>query len=519
MANVLAAENSGGVMRRGAPKSLHGTADASARRHESSPEHLRRRSKSLSNKSSSSKEQRNPSPTSVIPSHNEMEYHHRQQHKPQSVTSHRRRSKSNPPDTPPSLQPSPATRRRNAMKLHAKLTKDSQRVASSYAPSSSHGTVAAGTTTTRASAGTKQSSVAMTVHDGASQSRSLLSHQLRRRSSTSCDPSPAPRYQHQHHAPRATNHLQQQQQQLPQYPAYQIGQRAHIQDILKFTSKQSAQSQLTSLPSGTPVFVKRTNRQWTYAILVGHRYGQHASGKEDSIVVTLDVDKSMRKFIGRGKWHSCVCLVRKMDDGQAGGLMQSAAPKSNSFSRANSAPNRICQSSNASRKEPRPQPRQQQQRRTSEQIMMFPPNSSTSATDDSLRRIVSLNDIDNKLSSDTANAAESTLTGTSISPLRRTGSSPNSPTSIAINLNVPVNLNAKTFCGSRRDRMRPMQRSASTGVMHYQRTQLFGSSCPSLLDSSSSSAEPQQDGGCDGDSIVTTAKLSIQKMRLRGLDP
>lgn len=84
---------------------------------------------------------------------------------------------------------------------------------------------------------------------------------------------------------------------------------------------------------------------------------------------------------------------------------------------------------------------------------------------------------------------------------------------------MPVNLNAKTFCGSRRDRMRPMQRSASTGVMHYQRTQLFGSSCPSLLDSSSSSAEPQQDGGCDGDSIVTTAKLSIQKMRLRGLDP
>lgn len=33
-------------------------------------------------------------------------------------------------------------------------------------------------------------------------------------------------------------------------------------------------------------------------------------GKENFIVVALDEDYSMRKFIQREKWHSCVRLVR-----------------------------------------------------------------------------------------------------------------------------------------------------------------------------------------------------------------
>lgn len=112
---------------------------------------------------------------------------------------------------------------------------------------------------------------------------------------------------------------------VPQAAPYKLGQKAHDHDIVRFKSISEAHEILPNLPIGTPLFVKRSNRDWTYARIVSYRrldsvegggcdmgyYGDFWSeGKDNFIVVALDEDYSMRKFIQKAKWHSCVRLVR-----------------------------------------------------------------------------------------------------------------------------------------------------------------------------------------------------------------
>lgn len=113
-------------------------------------------------------------------------------------------------------------------------------------------------------------------------------------------------------------------QPIPQAAPYKLGQSARPSDIIPFSSISHAHELLPTLPIGTPLFVKRSSRDWTYARIVSYRRPDAAAvmgdvdlgeeywnaGKESFIVVALDEDYSMRKFIQKEKWHSCVRLVR-----------------------------------------------------------------------------------------------------------------------------------------------------------------------------------------------------------------
>jgi len=112
---------------------------------------------------------------------------------------------------------------------------------------------------------------------------------------------------------------------IPQAP-YKLGQTAHPYDIVPFHSKAEAHKLLPTLPIGTPLFVKRSNREWTYARVVSYRRphpkGEYNSNNDDGedefwneekdnfIVVALDEDCETRKFIQREKWYGCIRLVR-----------------------------------------------------------------------------------------------------------------------------------------------------------------------------------------------------------------
>lgn len=103
---------------------------------------------------------------------------------------------------------------------------------------------------------------------------------------------------------------------------YKLGQAADARDIVRFRSIEQAHETLPKLPIGTPLFVKRSNREWTYSRIVSYRRPDSSvggsdfqaddywnEGKENFIVVVLNEDHSMRKFIGKNKWYSCVRLV------------------------------------------------------------------------------------------------------------------------------------------------------------------------------------------------------------------
>ena len=112
---------------------------------------------------------------------------------------------------------------------------------------------------------------------------------------------------------------------IPQAP-YKLGQTAHPYDIVPFHSKAEAHKLLPTLPIGTPLFVKRSNREWTYARVVSYRRphpkGEYNNNNDDGedefwneekdnfIVVALDEDCETRKFIQREKWYGCIRLVR-----------------------------------------------------------------------------------------------------------------------------------------------------------------------------------------------------------------
>ena len=94
---------------------------------------------------------------------------------------------------------------------------------------------------------------------------------------------------------------------LPGAVRYRIGdarvRRAHS---LPFQSASQADILLTRLPLNSPLFVKRTDGQWTYSVLVG-RLDDGQGGA--SLICVMDRSGAVKKTVCRRYWTSCVRLV------------------------------------------------------------------------------------------------------------------------------------------------------------------------------------------------------------------
>jgi len=90
---------------------------------------------------------------------------------------------------------------------------------------------------------------------------------------------------------------------------YQIGQTlAKKRHSVPFTSPIQATTLLTELPLNSPLFVKRTSREWTYAILA--EKVTNDLGKL-SLVVYLKNNGKNKKILERSKWERCLRLVKQ----------------------------------------------------------------------------------------------------------------------------------------------------------------------------------------------------------------
>ena len=94
---------------------------------------------------------------------------------------------------------------------------------------------------------------------------------------------------------------------LPGAVRYRIGdarvRRAHS---LPFQSASQADILLTRLLLNSPLFVKRTDGQWTYSVLVG-RLDDGQGGA--SLICVMDRSGEVKKTVCRRYWTSCVRLV------------------------------------------------------------------------------------------------------------------------------------------------------------------------------------------------------------------
>jgi len=134
---------------------------------------------------------------------------------------------------------------------------------------------------------------------------------------------------------------------------YELGEKASdpAKQLHKFESNSEAVSKVSTLPINSGVFVKRTNREWTYAILVERHAvptsDQHTQQScqdplqqsplsdmenEDHIVVVLDKDHSSKKIIGKSKWRSCVRLPKSENSAVTADGEEAKSPPSSSSS-------------------------------------------------------------------------------------------------------------------------------------------------------------------------------------------
>ena len=79
---------------------------------------------------------------------------------------------------------------------------------------------------------------------------------------------------------------------------------------ITFTSSCQASILLTKLPINSPLFVKRTNQEWTYAILVGKLKDSYG---DMSLIVALDSSGKVKKILERSKWDRGIRLVYRND--------------------------------------------------------------------------------------------------------------------------------------------------------------------------------------------------------------
>jgi len=89
---------------------------------------------------------------------------------------------------------------------------------------------------------------------------------------------------------------------------YQVGDtRAHSAHSLPFSSESQASALLARLPLQTPLFVKRSDRNFTYSVLVERR--DNGSGGGTSLVVAMNEGGRRRKVLERRHWETCLRLV------------------------------------------------------------------------------------------------------------------------------------------------------------------------------------------------------------------
>jgi hypothetical protein len=110
---------------------------------------------------------------------------------------------------------------------------------------------------------------------------------------------------------------------------YQVGEPLRDQShSIAFTSSDQAWILLSKLPLNSPLFVKRTSREWTYATLVSwvddeehpphdhHLYDDHDGGNGEnegagytSLVASLHSTRNVKKVLKKDRWEKCLRLV------------------------------------------------------------------------------------------------------------------------------------------------------------------------------------------------------------------
>lgn len=211
---------------------------------------------------------------------------------------------------------------------------------------------------------------------------------------------------------------------------YEIGTTAQAQDVIKFTSKQEAQNAVYSLSPGSPLLVKRTNSttgdnkksRWTYAKFIRIEKGTSEDG--DTVVVSLDNTRSSKKHVGKKKWHSCLCLVNDQRSRHLETCKEEVEAHIIKPRRRNSPPTTATS--------------------TYQELLMYPPTERRSTT-----RFVCLNNTSMPTSEHCYSSTVLISPKETLVDLYSSSSVPITPT---------VNLNARTFSGSRRERMKPMRR-------------------------------------------------------------
>lgn len=89
---------------------------------------------------------------------------------------------------------------------------------------------------------------------------------------------------------------------------YRVGEtRASRAHSIPFDSPSQAAALLARLPLRSPLFVQRSDRQFTYAVLVERRPAEDGGGM--SLVIALDSDGKRKKVLERRHWEMCLRLV------------------------------------------------------------------------------------------------------------------------------------------------------------------------------------------------------------------
>ena len=107
--------------------------------------------------------------------------------------------------------------------------------------------------------------------------------------------------------PRRVNSKQSNQLTRNQEPKLKLGQPQQSNTLYKFKSSNEAETTLFNLKEGSFLSVKRTNGDWTCAMLHSFRASDSGNSDEESVVVILDNRRS-KKMIGKSKWRSCIRL-------------------------------------------------------------------------------------------------------------------------------------------------------------------------------------------------------------------
>eukprot|EP00581_Thalassiosira_minuscula_P006261 CAMPEP_0183746522 /NCGR_PEP_ID=MMETSP0737-20130205/66797_1 /TAXON_ID=385413 /ORGANISM="Thalassiosira miniscula, Strain CCMP1093" /LENGTH=1528 /DNA_ID=CAMNT_0025982219 /DNA_START=266 /DNA_END=4853 /DNA_ORIENTATION=- len=334
---------------------------------------------------------------------------------------------------------------------------------------------------------------------------------------------------------------------------YNIGSALmHKSHALAFTSPSQAFILLTKLPLNVPLFVKRTTKKWSFGKLVGRATDENG---EMSLVVVLDGKGKVRKVLERSKWQKCLRLVNwgvidafLSDDNEClsmgGTTMTSSATvhsgttgSVSSYQRKHSAPGALGRgtSNNASGNNRRSvsfhhpgtgggandgiaslDAASHAKVNTSMANVnghLFPRRNSAPELHTILHQNVS-NDTDG-MDSQLASVMTPPLRSTTNSPTNRTNTPPHTSLNKTSNPNSPntvmVNLNARHFCGSRRQRMRPIPRKKSAPNLSSLSSLSASCSGSSSTDASSIDSTRAPSGGGDGGGTQSGLKSRMWK--------